>query len=156
MHRFQTGDIVCVISDTSRHKHETGVVLYYCKNGQSSICAVYLFQRKAVINFMETSLLSKEPVRELHIHEETAPGVLTDWSATEQAIQSECPEVHTTQVSLLDCSQLEQFQLYFHSNTGETMHIRIGSPVWSNDHLTPTDDLGRLWIDWKKGANNHA
>ena len=152
MHRFQTGDIVCVISDTSRHKYEIGVVLHYCKNGQSSICAVYLFQRKTVINFMETSLLSQEPVRELHIHEETAPDVLTDWAATEQAIASTCSHVHTTQVSLLSCDRLERFQLYFHSSDGNVMHIRIGAPVWSKDCLMPTDDLGKLWTDRKKGA----
>ena len=156
MHRFQTGDIVCVISDTSRHKYEIGVVLYYCKNGQSSICAVYLFQQKTGINFMETSLLAQEPVRELHIHEETAPGVLTDWTATEQAILSACSEVHTTQISLLNCDKLEQFQLYFHSSNGEIMHIRIGSPAWIKDSLMPTDNLIQLWTDQKKGVNTHA
>lgn len=146
MSTFRPGDQITVISPLSRNHGRSGIFVAFTKNPG---IATVMFDDLKTVNLRLASIAPKTWIQEIHFYasvRRAIPDLLTDHSATRNAIKQSLSVIRTTQMDFLSTKlYIQGYQLFLHADDLNIMEFRIGAPVGAHKALRPSDDLYQLW-----------
>lgn len=146
MSTFRPGDQITVISPLSRNHGRSGIFVAFTKNPG---IATVMFDDLKTVNFRLASIAPKTWIQEIHFYasvRRAIPDLLTDHSATRNAIRQSLSVIRTTQMDFLSTKlYIQGYQLFLHADDLNVTEFRIGAPIGAHKALRPSDDLYQLW-----------